>query len=107
MAGIFSVQFFSVAGGTNATYTVPAGSTAVLRHLAIFNVDSGSDHRYQLNEATGGVVLVLGRCPPYTNVPGVLSTLLDVRIVLKGGQQLRSYNDAGINMTASGYLFSA
>lgn len=105
MAGIYSTQFFLVPGGTNGVYTVPAGQTAVVRCVTVYNRSSSATEQYAIAVSPGGAAIVFGFAGANSGAAGESAIYIDLRVVLTSGQEIFSANGANIDMSCSGYLF--
>jgi hypothetical protein len=102
---VYSHRFFcaEVTVGVTTIYTVPAGSTAILRDLELFNASSATQTFtvYLVQPGLGGVPAIV-----INSIGAALGEQWQGRVVLNAGDSLQTGTGASSQyMVLSGYLF--
>lgn len=104
-APIFSTRFIAQPGPASATYTVPAGHTAVVRSIVAWSAHSSAAVLSILLEPAG-VYLVVQNLPAWAApLPDHATYVWDVRVPLQAGEQIVANPPADAYCIVSGYLF--
>lgn len=102
---VYSHRFFcaEVTVGVTTIYTVPVGSTAILRDLELFNASSATQTftLYLVQPGLGGIPAIV-----INSIGAALGEQWQGRVVMNGGDSLQTGTGASSQyMVLSGYLF--
>ena len=106
MATIYSTRFIGVHGGPSATYTVPAGSRAVIRNIVATNQSTTTAEYFQVNINPVGITPIQAYLPPFASGAAADWVSIDCRIVLNAGEWISTSQQADVHLVVSGYLFA-
>jgi len=103
MAGVYSVPFITAepAGGGSASYTVPAGNTAIIKTFSVLTTEAAAGTTLATLEINGAPVWALVA----TGGSGTASELVNCSIAVEAGQVIKVL--AGATFTGwfvGGYL---
>jgi hypothetical protein len=105
MTAIYSTSFAQAYNGAGVNYQVPPGKVAVLRCVTLCNRSTTTTENIQLRINESNLIILERVLDAYAGTSGNASVILDMHVVLNGGQTLVGLASPGVDATLSGYLF--
>ena len=105
MAPLYSTRFLAQLAGQGANYTVPAGHTAVVRCVTIYNSSTTAVGSFNLQIGPAGIMIVGAYVPVLSQSNTLNLQIYDVRVPVNAGELIELALSPTVMGTVSGYLF--
>jgi hypothetical protein len=106
MSNVYSHRFLLAAAGSQASYVVPDGYTAVVRCITAMNRDASNVQSAGVRFGTPALWIWADYLPADPGGSTTPSVVVDLRVVVNPGETIQTANGTLVDMTVSGYLLS-